>query len=337
MKIAIIGCGKQAPKHIGGLRSSRGVEVVLVDADPALAQALAEETGVEWVETVQEVLDDPGVVAIDICTPVTSHVELIEAGLAAGKDFFCEKPLCSTSAEAREIQAQLEGSGRIGMVGFNYRFAPAMAECKRVLSGVAETGLSPVLGKITSALLRVGGRGGHQLWKHQKAEGGGAINEMLIHLVDLSNWFFGPIEHAHSFVEELLRPERPISGQLEKVDAEDFVLVRLTSRSGIESFCQADLITPSFMHYIDIQGENGTFFGSIQPDMPSFLFCVEAAGGYDQGRTDFDFGHRNFFQAQMTTFVDALHDRVQPDGCGVEDSVNLLDAFEQIRAESPGS
>ncbi|NCG33414.1 MAG: Gfo/Idh/MocA family oxidoreductase, partial [Proteobacteria bacterium] len=98
MKIAIIGCGKQAPKHIGGLRSSRGVEVVLVDADPALAQALAEETGVEWVETVQEVLDDPGVVAIDICTPVTSHVELIEAGLAAGKDFFCEKPLCSTSA-----------------------------------------------------------------------------------------------------------------------------------------------------------------------------------------------------------------------------------------------
>ena len=48
------------------------------------------------------------------------------------------------------------------------------------------------------------------------------------------------------------------------VDAEDYVMIRCFGANGIEIFCQADLITPVFCQYVEIQGENRTFMGSIQ-------------------------------------------------------------------------
>lgn len=334
IKIGIIGCGKQAPKHIGALKPHGDVELVLCDIDSSLAQALGEEHDLPWVESVDQILDDPSVTAIDVCTPVTSHTELILAGLDRGKDFFCEKPLCQTAEEARTIEARVAETGQIGMVGFNYRFAPAMEEAGKILAEVPNHGSSAVIGPVTSAFFRLGGRGGHQLWKHQAAAGGGAINEMLIHSLDLVNWFLGPIETAELVTQRVLRPNRPIAGTPRDVDAEDFVLVRVVCRNGIEAFCHADLVTPAFMHYVEVQGENGTFFGSIQPDMPSFLFCEKASGGYTAGRTRFDFGPRNFFDAQMSKFILSLRERTQPTGCAVSDSVILLEAFEQIRSGS---
>jgi predicted dehydrogenase len=332
MKLGLIGCGRQAVKHVAGLRKCAGVEIVLADKDPALARALGEREGLPWVETVAQVFDDVHVEAVDLCVPTPFHVPLIRQALAAGKDFFCEKPLCETAAEALEINQLARDRQRVGMVGYVYRHAPVFQQVRTVLEGAAETGRSPVIGQISLALMRIGGRGSAAVWKHRKADGGGAINEMLVHMLDLAVWYFGPIERAELLGEDVLRPQRVIAGKMESADAEDFVLARFWTRAGIPVVIQADLVTPSFTQMIEIQGDNGTLMASIQPEMPQFVFAIRAAGGYPAGRTELASDNSNFFDAQMAAFVAGLRDR-QPHGSGtLADSTHVMRALEALKA-----
>jgi len=331
VKIALVGCGRQAVKHVAGLRKCPGVEIVLVDKEPALARALGEREGLAWVETVDQVLDDSEVAAVDLCVPTPFHAPLIRQGLAAGKDFFCEKPLCETAADAREIN-DLAGRGqRVGIVGYVYRYAPVFQKARSILGGAGESGRSPVIGAISLALMRIGGRGSAALWKHRRAEGGGAINEMLVHMLDLAVWYFGPIERAELMMEDVFRPQRVIGGKMESVDAEDFVLTRFWTRAGIPVVIQADLLTPSFTQMIEIQGDNGTLMASIQPEMPQFVFILKAAGGYPAGRTDLGCAEVNFFDAQMADFVAAVRERRPQQRGTLADSVHVMSALEMLK------
>jgi myo-inositol 2-dehydrogenase/D-chiro-inositol 1-dehydrogenase len=330
LKIALIGCGKQAPKHISGLRKIPGVELVLADINPHYAEQLGAQQGLAWRPQVEDIFADPALKAVDICTPTASHAELISRAVAAGKDFFCEKPLCASLQEAQTIVEHLETSQRKGMVGYVYRFSPVFEMGRSFFEDVPFGGESKVLGKVVSAFFRLGGRGGHQPWKHLKAHGGGAINEMLVHMIDLALWYLGPAATAQVLASDLLRARRPVAGKMTAVDAEDYVLVRLKTQSGVEVLCQADLITPVFTNLVEIQGENGTFMASIQPEMPSFLFCQEGAAGYPAGKTPLKFGPLNLFEAQMAEFVHMVRWQKEPSRCTMQDSLRLLETLELL-------
>ena len=336
LKVGLIGCGKQAPKHISGLTKTPGVEVVLADIQPELAARLAEETGLQAVGGAEALFADPEIKAVDICTPTPSHTGLIEQAVKAGKDFFCEKPLCEDLAQAERIRQILAAHDRVGMVGYIYRFAPVFEIGRQLFNDVPATGQSLELGRIHTAYLRLGGRGDHQVWKHMKAAGGGAINEMLVHMVDLAVWFFGPASQVEVLACEQLRPCRVIQGREVEVDAEDYVMVRMTTKSGVTVVCQADLVTPAFTQYLEVQGDNGTFMGSIQPDMPSFIFLKQGVSGYHEGKTSLNLGPRNLFEAQMAEFIRAVRTHEQPSRCTVGDSILLLDAHERIKKETNG-
>lgn len=332
MRIAVIGCGRQAAKHVAGLRQCPDVEIVLADKEPALARALGEREALPWVESVDQLLDDSAVGAVDLCVPTPFHAPLIRKALAAGKDFFCEKPLCETAAEAEEINQLAGQAQRVGMVGYVYRHAPVFRAARGILDGAAESGQSPVLGSISLALMRIGGRGSAAVWKHRRAEGGGAINEMLVHMLDLAVWYFGPIERAELLREDLLRPTRLIAGKMEEADAEDFVLARFTTRMGVPIVIQGDLVTPSFTQLIEVQGDNGTLMASIQPEMPQFVYAIRAAGGYPAGRTELPRDNINFFDAQMAAFVAALRDRRPDANRTLTDSTHVMRALQALKA-----
>lgn len=331
IKVGVIGCGKQAPKHISGLRKIPGVEIVLADINAELAEKLGAEQGLPWVSRVEAVFEDHTIKAVDICTPTLSHVELISRAVEGGKDFFCEKPLCGNLVEAREVVEKLEKTGRKGMMGYVYRFSPVFELGQSFFEDVPFGGDSKVLGRVVSAFFRLGGRGGHQVWKHLKAQEGGAINEMLVHMIDLALWYFGPAQEAKVLACELLRPRRPVAGKLEDVDAEDYVVVRLKTKSGVEVLCQADLITPVFTNFVEIQGENGTLMVSIQPEIPSFIFCREDAAGYPAGKTSLTFGKLNLFEAQMAEFIHMVRWQREPSRCTLRDSLRLLETIDLLK------
>jgi predicted dehydrogenase len=333
VKIGLIGCGKQAVKHISGLRLCPQVEIVLADKDPSLARGLADSEGLSFVDSAEQIFGDPEIGAVDLCVPTPFHAPLIRRAVAAGKDFFCEKPLCETAAEARELSRLAERFGRIGMVGYVYRYAPVFQKARGILAGARDSGTSAVIGKLAVATMRIGGRGSAALWKHRIAEGGGAVNEMLVHMLDLAVWYFGPIERAELMMQELFRPRRAIGGRIESVDAEDFVLARFWTRAGVPIVIQADLLTPSFTQSLEVQGDNGTLMASIQAEMPQFVFTIKPAGGYGAGRADLGCGQVNLFEEQMAAFVGAVCSRTPEEGGTLADSVHVMEALEMLRRQ----
>ncbi|HEU0155752.1 MAG TPA: Gfo/Idh/MocA family oxidoreductase [Stellaceae bacterium] len=331
MKIGLVGCGKQAVKHIGGLRKCPEAELVLADKEVSRARELGRKEGLAWVERADELFADPEITAIDLCVPIPFHAEMIRRCLAGGKDFFCEKPSCENAAQARELSRLAERSRCIGMVGYVYRFAPVFQRARAILAGAGETRRSPVLGALEVASMRIGGRGSAALWKHRRSEGGGALNEMLVHMLELAIWYFGPIDRAELMISELLRPQRVIDGRLENADAEDFVLARFWTKTGLPVVIQADLVSPAFTQFLEVHGDNGSLMVSIQPEMPQFVVTRQPSGGYPAGRTELGTGAVNLFEAQMADFVAAVRDRGAHAGATLADSVRVMDAVEMLR------
>jgi predicted dehydrogenase len=154
---------------------------------------------------------------------------------------------------------------------------------------------------------------------------------MLVHMLDLAIWYFGRVTAAEVMINELYRPSRSINGVTEAADAEDFVLVRCTTESGVPVILQADLLTPAFTQLMEVQGENGSLVGSIQAEWPQFVFLIREAGGFSAGRTELGSEASDMFQAQMSTFLRAVEERRPPDRCSLEDSVHVLEALELMR------
>ncbi len=333
LKIGIIGCGKQAEKHLSGLKKLPGLDFIVADIREEASRSFCEKTSVTWAADLGDILEDRTVQAVVICTPTRTHVELIREAVKAGKDVFCEKPLSGPNEELLELDSMVSGAGRIVMIGYVYRYVPILEEGHRLFRKLSVGASSLIMGEPLTAFFRLGGRGSHQAWKHRRATDGGAVNEMLVHMIDLAGWYFGPLKDVQIVSRSLKLPQRQINGDLVEADAEDYVVVKCTGESGVEIICQADLVTPAFSQYVEIQAENGSFMGSIQEDMPSYVFLKEGRGGYQAGRTELRTGQRNLFDVQMLAFAEAVLKRQPPDRNSIADSIQLMHILQQVSAQ----
>jgi predicted dehydrogenase len=322
-KIGVIGCGKQAIKHVPALQKF-GCEVVLADLDEEVACRLADEFGLKYVASPEEVFGDESIAAVSICTPTPSHFPLIKNALRAGKHFFCEKPLASTSQEAKAIQEKVEKTDLVGMVGYLYRFHPAFQLVRDLI-------LDGTVGRPYFASFRLGGRGSHRIWKHEKDKGGGAVNEMMVHMLDLVLWYFGKISRTRTILLDTVLTEREVEGKIIQADAEDLAIVHLETESGVKVICESDLITPSYMNYLEIQATNGSILTSILDYIPSLVFCKEPRGSYQTGINVLNFPKVNLFEKQLRYFLDCINDGNEPDRNTIRESVYLLELIDTIK------
>ncbi len=328
IKIGVIGCGKQAYKHIPALRKL-GCEVVVADVSEEMACNMAGEFKVERAKDPAELLVDTDVKAVTICTPTDTHQPIILDALAAGKHFFCEKPLAGTFQEAEIIQRKLKETNLIGMVGYLYRFHPAFEMVHEIIQ-------EGTIGDPYFATFRLGGRGGHREWKHLKEKGGGAINEMMVHMLDLALWYFGNVTQSRTIMMDTVLKERVIDGKTITADAEDLVVVKLDTETGVRVVCESDLITPSYMNYIEIQGTNGSLITSILDYFPSFVYCKEPRGSYQTGNNILKFPRVNLFDSQLKYFIECITTSRQPRRNTVKDSVDILKLLEVVRRSGEG-
>ncbi len=330
-KIAIIGCGKQAFKHIESLRKFKDFELVLHDNNKQVGQLFSSQTGLEFISSASKIFEDPSIIAVDICTPTPSHTSLVVSAIQHNKYFFVEKPICETLEEAKVIRDIAKLHEPLGLVGYIYRFSPVFQRFKKILQGSEVNLTCETLGKISFAHFRIGGRGSHAVWKHRKDLGGGAINEMLVHMIDLSQWLFGEIIDIELLYKDLIRPTRVINGNPESVDAEDYILTRLCTKRGLTLFCQADLLTPAFTQYLEVQGDNGTLMGSIQDDLPSWIFCNKPTDSFEIGKTTLEVSNEKLFDAQMAEFIQLILGNDPVFGCSIFEALNLVDLIQKLK------
>lgn len=102
--VGVIGCGAVWNYHRHAFANSKRVRCVSVfDPLTERAEAAAAATGARVASGAMQVLKDPDVDIVALLTPVFTHVEMVEAGAAAGKHFMLEKPLALTNDDAQRI------------------------------------------------------------------------------------------------------------------------------------------------------------------------------------------------------------------------------------------
>jgi predicted dehydrogenase len=98
------------------------------------AQAIAVKYGASYSTTdYDQILNDPNVDMVMICTRHNTHADMVERALRAGKAVFVEKPMAVTAAEAARVMTAAQESGSPFMVGFNRRFSKYAVEAKKLV------------------------------------------------------------------------------------------------------------------------------------------------------------------------------------------------------------
>jgi len=322
IRVGLVGLGKIGKRHLDAYRRVHGAEVVAIcDADPyILAQASVSHKITKYSDYTK-LLHDESIDIVDMCTPTHLHHLMILQALAMDKHVFCEKPLTHRLVYAQEIERQVKATGRLVTVGYLYRFHPSFTLLKQLLT-------DRIIGDPYFAILRIGGRGGWRVWKHKRMFAGGALLEMMTHMLDLACYWFGDFVAYHTYRDTIL-PERRIEGKTVRVDAEDCLLFRLETEQGVTVFCEADLVTPSYMNYVEVHGTNGSYLGSILPEIPTMIYCQRSRRGYKQGKTVIHYPMIDLLQKELQHFVASVHGSRKPLNC-VGDSVKVLKAIEDV-------
>lgn len=189
LRVGVIGVGGIARVHMPGWEASEHAEVVAgCDIDEIALQRWGDEHGIEKLVTdAADLIGDPDIDVVDVCTPNNYHAPLTIAALEAGKHVLCEKPLAPTPAEIRAMIAARDKSGKMLMTAQHFRFRGSAKAMKAEI----ETGALGDVYHARSWMLRRAGapiRPGFIMKKHSS---GGPCIDIGVHILDLTLWLMG--------------------------------------------------------------------------------------------------------------------------------------------------
>lgn len=131
IKAAVIGVGFIGTAHVEALRRLNYVEVdAIADDTPQIAEKASQLGVKKYFSDYKELLSDPDIESVHICTPNVFHYAMAKDALLAGKHVICEKPLTTTRSEAEELLNLAQQKGLVHATNFNVRFYPLMHELK---------------------------------------------------------------------------------------------------------------------------------------------------------------------------------------------------------------
>ncbi len=190
IRVGLLGAGGFASSTlIPAMKASSATSLISVcAATGSHAQHAAQKFGFRDSTTDDSALiRNSDIDTVVIATRHHLHVKQVLAALETGKNVFCEKPLCLTEGELREIVGaylNIEPMNRPAlMVGFNRRFAPMVVEMKLFLSLISEP-----------LALNYRINAGHlppDHWANDREQGGGRILGEVCHFVDLLMFLAG--------------------------------------------------------------------------------------------------------------------------------------------------
>ncbi|MBQ4042596.1 MAG: Gfo/Idh/MocA family oxidoreductase [Clostridia bacterium] len=185
MKIAVIGCGRIATSaHIPSYMKCDDVEIkYFCDIIPEKAQACVDKYGVGTaVADYKEVLADPEIVAVSVCTPNMAHKFISIDAMRAGKHVLCEKPAARVYSEALEMQKVQHETGMTLNIGVVNRFNTAVNMVKKMV----DSGELGEVYHVYASFRRyrgIPGLGG--AFTTKAISGGGALIDVGVHFLDI--------------------------------------------------------------------------------------------------------------------------------------------------------
>jgi len=230
--VAVVGLGWWGRIIVPLLKTSHKLRVVKgVDPTPAAAE-FARSQGIVHESSFEEVLKDPAVQGVVLCTPHTLHADQIVAAASAKKHVFCEKPLSLNHADVLRAVAACNKNEVALAVGHEKRFEPPIQELTRLAkAGELGTLLQIEANFSQDKFLSLDSDN----WRMSEKEApAGPMTATGIHLLDLSIGLLGPAQQVYARVRQL--GSRLVNG--------DTLGILVTHKSGANSLISAVLATP---------------------------------------------------------------------------------------------
>ncbi|MGG1313358.1 Gfo/Idh/MocA family protein [Cohnella laeviribosi] len=188
IRTAVIGTGSISDFHLKSYARHPDAELVAVcDLNGERARQKADQFGAaKSYSDYKELLADPDIDAVSVCTWNNTHAEISIAALRAGKHVLVEKPLCTTVEEALRIQEAVEETGKQLMIGYVRRYDPNA----RLLKEFVDKGeFGDLYYAKASSIRRHGNPGGW--FADRSRSGGGPLIDIGVHMIDLCWYMMG--------------------------------------------------------------------------------------------------------------------------------------------------
>lgn len=337
--MAIVGTGTVAERHALAIEALTGARLAAVyDADNERCTAFAQARGIPAIHSLEELLARDDVDIVTIATPSGTHADVAVPVATAGKHIICEKPMETTLEKADRIIRACDEAGVVLSTVFQARFGDSV----RLVKDAIDRGR---FGRLVLASAQVRWYRSQEYydssgWRGTWAlDGGGALMNQSIHMVDLLLYLAGDVREVSAFAETLTHTG---------LEVEDTLSANLRFASGALGTIEASTsCAPGFPRRLELSGEGGSVV--LEDDrIVRWQFAEElpededvrakgAAGGLTSGAGDpraagFE-GHRRQFQ----DVVDAITAGREPSIPGREGrrAVGLIGAiYESARTGS---
>ena len=188
INIGIIGAGSISELHMRSYEGEAKATIYAIcDINEERAKQKAEKYGAAKIYTnFEDLLADPNVDAVSICTWNNTHAPISIKALRAGKHVLVEKPLCMTMEEAYAVEQAVQETGKLLQVGFVRRYGSNTKVLKQFIDNCD---LGEIYYAKASCLRRLGNPGGW--FSDKERSGGGPLIDLGVHVIDLCWYLMG--------------------------------------------------------------------------------------------------------------------------------------------------
>jgi predicted dehydrogenase len=261
----ILGCGAVTEVKSGpAFQKARGSQLVAVmrrDGQRAADYARRHQVP-RWYDNAAALIDDPGVDAVYVATPPSSHREYVRLVAQARKPVYVEKPMGRSFAECEEMLVACEAADVPLFVAYYRRALPRFLKVKEWIDGGA-------LGEIrfvTSVVSQPVGDDLQHAWHlAPEVSGGGRFVDVGCHALDLLDFLLGPIGEVRGSA----------ANQARLYDAEDVVSGEWIFDSGVRGVGVWCFTSGDTIDRTEIVGSRGTARFAVLRDEPVTLTSAE--------------------------------------------------------------
>ena len=222
LNIGIIGAGRIGKVHAETIafRVPEANACAITDLNEEAAAQVAARCGIPVVAaSVDQILDDPDIDAVLICSSTDTHADLTIRAARARKHIFCEKPIDHSLAKIDAALAAVKEAGVKLQIGFNRRFDPNFARVRAAVQS-GEIG--------TPRLLHIISRDPAPPPVSYVKVSGGVFLDMTIHDFDMARFLVGDeVEEVYTAAGVMVDPAIGEAGDL------DTALITLKFRNGV--------------------------------------------------------------------------------------------------------
>lgn len=245
----ILGAGLVSPFHAKSIVNSKGGKLIAIcDMNAERLKKMTDEYKVKGYASLEQMLQDPEIDVVNVCTPNHLHHEAVLKIAAAGKHCLVEKPPAMSLQQTDEMIAAL---GKRGLK-FGCTVQCRVREAIRAMKQAVQSGR---FGKLLHAdaymkWYRAPEYYHMDAWRSSRQSGAGVTVQHAFHYIDLLTHLMGPARRVHARMNNLAHQD---------VKLEDTLLAFVDFQNGAQGVVQASTaLWPGTDIRIEINGTDGT-------------------------------------------------------------------------------